>query len=103
MTDFTKATFEEAIAGPKPVMVDFWATWCMPCTMLSPLIADLANRYEGKVVSGKVNTDEEMELSLQYGITAIPTVLFFQNGREVQRIVGVNSPDAYVQVLDSLL
>ena len=103
MTDCTKESFQAAIAGPKPVMVDFWASWCMPCKMLSPLIADLADRYEGKVVSGKVNTDDEMELSYQYGITAIPSVVFVQNGREVQRIVGVNGPDAYTQVLDSLL
>ncbi len=103
MTQFTKQTFEQALASSKPMMVDFWAPWCMPCRMLGPLIEDLAGRYEGKVISGKVNTDEEMELSLQYGISSIPTVIFFQGGKEVQRIVGVTGPEEFTRALDALL
>ena len=89
MIHFDKASFEQALAGDRLVVADFWAEWCGPCQAMGPLIEDLAARYEGRAVVGKVNTDEEMDLALQYGITSIPSVLFFKGGREIQRVVGV--------------
>ena len=70
------------------MMVDFWADWCGPCRMLGPVIEDLADRYEGKAVVGKVNVDEEQELAVRYGVMSIPTVIFFKDGKEIHREVG---------------
>ena len=85
------------------MMVDFWAAWCGPCQMLGPVIESLAEQYEGKAVVGKVNTDEEQELAMSFGITGIPTVIFFKDGKEIDRKVGVMPPDAYIQVLEQNL
>ena len=74
-----------------------------PCQMLGPVIESLAGRYEGKAVVGKVNTDEEQELAIGFGISGIPTVIFFKDGKEIDRLVGVMPPEAYVQVLEQNL
>ena len=103
MTHFTRETFQKALEGPQIVMADFWAPWCMPCQMLGPLIEDLATKYEGRVVIGKVNTDEEMDLAMEYGIASIPSVIFFKDGREIRRIIGLGNPDEYSTFLDSQL
>ena len=84
-------------------MVDFWAFWCGPCQMLGPVIESLAERYEGRVVVGKVNTDEEPELAIGYQVSGIPTVIFFKDGKEIDRKVGVMPPDVYIQVLEQNL
>ena len=81
-------------------MVDFWAGWCGPCKMLSPVIEDLAARYGGKALVGKVNVDEEPELARRFGVMSIPTVVFLKNGREFDRKVGVMPPQAYTDILD---
>lgn len=70
------------------LVVDFWAPWCGPCRMLAPTIEALAKHYQGKVVFGKVNTDENQAISMQFGIRGIPTLIFFKSGKEVQRVVG---------------
>ena len=103
MTHFNKETFEKTLAEGKLMMVDFWAEWCGPCQMLGPVIESLAEQYEGKAVVGKVNTDEEQELAMSFGITGIPTVIFFKDGKEIDRKVGVMPPDAYIQVLEQNL
>ncbi len=91
---FTKSNFEELVLNAdKPVLVDFWATWCMPCRMLSPTIEEIAEEAEGKAYVGKVNVDEEGELAMKYGVRSIPTLIFFQNGKEVNRMVGVQDKE----------
>lgn len=98
---FNKAGFEKAEAAPGLLMVDFWASWCGPCRMLAPLIETLAERYEGKAVIGKVDVDEEQELAVRFGVMSIPTVIFFKNGKEIARHVGVMPESAYTDVLDA--
>ena len=87
---FTTANFEtEVLASEKPVLVDFWATWCMPCRMLAPTVEEVADETESRAVVGKVNVDEEMELARRYRVASIPTLIVFENGAEVRRSVGV--------------
>jgi thioredoxin 1 len=82
-------TFEELVLNsPLPVMVDFWAPWCGPCRMIAPIVEDLAARYAGRAVIAKVNTDENQDMASQLGIMGIPTVILFQDGEEVDRVVG---------------
>ena len=103
MTHFNKESFDKALEQGGLMMVDFWAAWCGPCRMLGPVVEDLAKRYDGKAIVGKVNVDEEQELAIRYGVMSIPTVIFFKDGEEIDRKVGVMPPDAFIQVLDSNL
>ena len=103
MTHFNKESFDTALAEGKLMMVDFWAVWCGPCRMLAPMVDDLAEKYAGKVVVGKVNVDKEQELAIRYGVMSIPTVIFFKDGKEIARKVGVQPPQAFTQVLDANL
>ena len=101
MTNLNLKSFEAAMSEGKLMMVDFWASWCGPCRMLSPVIDGLDKKYEGKAVIGKVNVDEEQELAIRYGVMSIPTVIFFKNGREIGRKVGVMGDKAFSDVLDA--
>lgn len=82
--------FEEvkATAGEKPIVVDFWATWCGPCRMISPMVDEMAAKYEGQVTVAKCDVDENSDLAMEFGIRNIPTILFFKNGEIVDRSVG---------------
>jgi len=100
MLHFTKDGFDKALSQGKLMMVDFWASWCGPCRMLGPVIEQLDNRYPDVVV-GKVNVDDEKELAMRYGVMSIPTVIFFKDGKEIDRKVGVMPPEAFVQVLEA--
>ena len=82
---------EEVLKSEKPVLVDFWATWCGPCKMLAPVISEIAEKYEGKVKVGKVNIDNEKELAVRYQITSIPTLMLFKNGEVSNMTVGFQS------------
>ncbi len=82
--NFQKEVLESAI----PVLVDFWAEWCMPCRMIAPSIAQIAQAYEGKVKVGKVNVDDEGDIASQYGIISIPTLLYFKDGQMIKQKVG---------------
>ena len=100
---FTRETFEKELNGGALMLVDFWAEWCGPCRMLGPVIEGLADEYEGRAVIGKVNVDEEGELAMRYGVMNIPTVIFFKDGKEIDRKVGVMPAGAFTQVLDQNL
>ena len=100
MTHFDAELFDSALKEGKLMMVDFWAEWCGPCRMLAPMVDKLAEQYEGKVTVGKVNVDEEQELAIRYGVMSIPTVIFFKDGKEIDRKVGVMPPAAFTQVLE---
>jgi thioredoxin 1 len=92
--EFTDANWKTEVLGSSvPVVVDFWAPWCGPCRMLAPTIEKLAAEYEGRAKVGKLNTDENQDIPGSLGISAIPTVVVFQDGKEVERLVGVN-PEA---------
>ena len=98
------ASFDEVVLkSDKPVLVDFWATWCGPCRMLGPVIEELATEYEGRVVVGKVDVDNNQEFAAKYGVRNIPTVLVFKDGEVVGRQVGVAPKKTYTDALDSLL
>jgi len=100
----TDASFEEAVLkSDKPVLVDFGAEWCGPCRTLGPIIEELATEYEGRVVVGKVDVDNNQVSSAKYGVRNIPTVLMFKDGEVVGRQVGVASKKTYTDSLDSLL
>ena len=100
----TDASFDEVVLkSDKPVLVDFWATWCGPCRMLGPVIEELASEYGGRVVVGKVDVDNNQEFAAKYGVRNIPTVLVFKDGEVVGRQVGVAPKKTYTDALDSLL
>jgi thioredoxin 1 len=100
--EFTDANFEEEVLkSGEPVLVDFWAEWCMPCRMLAPTIEKLAKDYSGKVKVGKVDTDSNRDISVKYGISAIPTVILFKNGQVAQKFVGLRKENEFKEALDA--
>ena len=96
----TKGNFEdEVLKSEIPVLVDFWASWCGPCKMLAPTVAQIAEEYSGKIKVGKVNVDEEESLSREYGIVSIPTVILFKNGKPEKTSIGLVPKETLVSVL----
>ncbi len=99
----TAKDFDSIISQNKNVLVDFWATWCGPCKMVGPIIEQLAVDYEGKAAVVKVDVDEEPELAAKFGIQSIPTIILFQDGKQVASDVGARPADFYKDLLDSNL
>ncbi len=100
----TDDTFEQQVLkSDKPVMVDFWAPWCGPCRAVAPVLEELAGEYTERVVVAKVNTDENPRYMTEYGIMAIPTMIFFKNGQEVDRIEGAGPKSFYKNRIEGLL
>ncbi|WP_302776692.1 thioredoxin [Porphyromonas uenonis] len=89
--EITDANIAGLMAEGKPMILDFWATWCGPCQMVGPMIDELAEEFNGKIIIGKVNVDENSDLPSQYGIRNIPTILFFKGGEMVNKLVGAQS------------
>lgn len=104
MMTLTKENFDkEVIKSEVPYLVDFWASWCGPCRMVSPIIDELAAEYAGKIKVGKVNVDEQGELAAEYAIVSIPTIMIFKNGKVEQKIVGAHSMDDFCDIIDGVL
>lgn len=102
--EFTTENFtKEVLESKNPVLVDFWAEWCGPCRMISPLIDELHENFQDQAVVGKVNVDSESDISAQYGITSIPTLLFFKDGEVVDKHVGSASKSQLEEKLKALI
>jgi len=99
----TDANFEELVKGSKPLVVDFWAEWCGPCRMITPIIEELASEYEDRVAIGKMNVDENDEVVGQFGIRSIPTILFFKQGELLDKHVGVAQKNVLEEKIKALL
>jgi thioredoxin 1 len=104
ITEITKDNFEQTVTkSPQPVLVDFWADWCMPCRMLSPAVDEVARSYDGKIVVGKVNIDDQPELAQKFGVMSIPTLILFKGGNVSNKSIGVVGKDKIAKMIDSAL
>jgi thioredoxin 1 len=104
VAEVNQGTFEdEVIKSELPTLVDFWAPWCGPCRMLSPIVDELAGQYTGKLKVVKVNTDQNNEIAGQFGIRGIPTLIFFKGGKEIDRVVGVQPKTALAEKIESAI
>jgi len=101
--EITDNNFEEVIGSDQPVLVDFWAEWCGPCKMIGPIVEELAGEYEGKAVIGKVDVDNNPQVSAKFGIRSIPTLLVFKNGEIVDKQIGAVPKNILSEKLDAQL
>lgn len=101
--EVTDSNWESILANELPVILDFWATWCGPCKAIAPTLEEIANEYEGKVIVGKVNIDDNPKVTINFGIRNIPTLLFFKNGEIVNKHVGVIRKPDLVEKINTLL
>ena len=99
----TKENFAELKAGNLPLVVDFWPTWCGPCRMVAPIIEELAAKYDGKIVVGKCDVEDNEDLAAEFGIRNIPTILFFKNGEVVDKLIGAQSKGKFEEKFEALL
>ncbi|MDH6309275.1 thioredoxin 1 [Dysgonomonas sp. PFB1-18] len=101
--EVTDAGFEDLLKSDKPIVLDFWAEWCGPCRMVGPIVEELATEYEGKVTIGKVDVDNNDEITSKYGIRNIPTILFIKNGEVVDKQVGAAQKAVLAEKVENLL
>ncbi|MBR6212490.1 MAG: thioredoxin [Bacteroidales bacterium] len=99
----TNTNISEILASDKPVMIDFWATWCGPCRMLAPIVDEIAAEYDGKIVVAKCNVDDADDVAVDFRIRNIPTIMFFKGGEMVNRLVGAVPKQEITSILDSML
>jgi thioredoxin 1 len=102
--EITDANFAEvAMNSDKPVMIDFWAEWCGPCRMVTPIVEEMANDYDGRAVIGKVNVDENPDISAKFGIRNIPTIIFLKGGQVVDKSVGAVPKNVLTEKMEALM
>ena len=101
--EITNSNYKEVLAEGKPVVIDFWAPWCGPCKMVGAIIDELASEYEGRVIIGKCDVDDNDDVAAEFGIRNIPTVMFFKNGQLVDKQVGSAPKSLYVDKINNLL
>ncbi|MDR0604017.1 MAG: thioredoxin [Bacteroidales bacterium] len=101
--EITDNNWEALISGDKPVVIDFWAEWCGPCRMISPIVEEVAQEYEDKVIIGKVNIDDNVKITVNFSIRNVPTLLFFKEGELVDKHVGAISKKDLVEKVNKLL
>ena len=101
--ELTADNFEKLKNGNLPLVVDLWATWCVPCRMVGPIMEELSNEYEGKIVVGKCDIEANEDIPMQYGVRNIPTILFFKNGQLFDNFVGAAAKDKFKEKFDKLL
>lgn len=98
------ANFEqEVLKSDIPVLVDFWAEWCAPCRMIAPIVEEIADEYDGKVKVGKLDVDSNPQVSMNYGIRSIPTILIFQNGQPAEQLIGAVPKNSILEKLQPLM
>ncbi|MDO4541520.1 MAG: thioredoxin [Bacillota bacterium] len=103
ITTLNENNFNEFVEGVVPSLVDFWAAWCGPCKMVSPVVDEIANIFQGDLRVGKVNVDENPSIASSYGVMNIPTLILFRNGKELQRIVGYHDKEELGSIIKKIL
>lgn len=102
--EFSDATWDEEVSRSDiPVMVDFWAPWCMPCKYIVPIVEEISNEYVGRVKVGKLNVDENPATAAKYSVMSIPTVMIFKNGEVNGQIIGAQAKDKFIEAIDAAL
>jgi thioredoxin 1 len=103
-TEINDSSFKSEVTDSQmPVLVDFWAPWCGPCRMVAPVLEELAKEYEGKVKVVKLNIDENQGTATEYGVRSIPTLILFKDGKECEKMIGVQSKENLKQMVDKVL